>query len=108
MAPTALTSSGLPTATGLLIRDNINRAEDRMAGAEEALKRLENEVFEGENPSFSQLVASPRLEGRMESASTALVGRERLFLEESINGSIGSNLRSARTVSGNFAASTLG
>jgi hypothetical protein len=81
MAPTALTSSGLPTATGLLIRDNINRAEDRMAGAEEALKRLENEVFEGENPSFSQLVASPQLKGRMESLSS-YVGRERLFLEE--------------------------
>ncbi len=81
MAPTVLTSSGLPTATGLLIRDNINRAEDRMAGAEEALRRLEDEVFEGENPSFSQLVASPQLKGRMESLSS-YVGRERLFLEE--------------------------
>jgi hypothetical protein len=80
-APVRTRVSGLPTATGLLIRDNINRAEDRMKAAEMAMEKLQRDVFTGDSPSLNALMASPQLKGRLTTLAEYLA-QERLFLEQ--------------------------
>lgn len=76
--------SGLPTATGLLIRDNINRAEDRMKAVELAIEKVQREIFLTGAPSLSALMASTQLNNRKRSLSE-YIAQERLFLEQIYN-----------------------